>query len=139
VEQALTIIHVNTDIAFPMTAKEFDEALLKGVKEIQNQERADLAAGQKTLLEDRYALELKHGQESMDLGERLEKFKGERVDRDQDKPQQVKDANMKLFEDIAERESDRMAERHAAERQAERERAGRNSEERKQPGPEIRF
>jgi flagellar biosynthesis GTPase FlhF len=53
VQTGLTIISDKTGIPWPMSPREFDEAMLKGVKEIQNKEWADLAAGQATQLEVR--------------------------------------------------------------------------------------
>jgi flagellar biosynthesis GTPase FlhF len=53
VETGLTIISAKTDVVWPMGPKEFDQAMLKGVKEVQDKEWADMAAAQKTLLGER--------------------------------------------------------------------------------------
>lgn len=49
----LTAIAAKTDIVWPMSPREFDEALLKGVKEVQDKEWTDLAKVQTTQLEVR--------------------------------------------------------------------------------------
>lgn len=75
VETVLTIVHAKTDVVWPMGPKEFDQAMLKGVKEVQNKEWADMAAGQTTLLEAR----------AKDIDKNIQKDLGKSLEQDPDR------------------------------------------------------